>query len=69
MKLVEKAFIYVTQRKYPLGCSKNEKRTSKRKAERLKTNDGDLHVLYKKKERIMVSNYILLYMRRPDDVA
>ena len=63
MKLVEQAFFYVTQRKYPLGCSKNEKRSIKRKAERLQTNDGGL--LYKTKDGIMVSNYILkhtLYM-------
>ena len=60
MKLVEQAFIYVTRRKYPLGCSKNEKRSIRSKAERLKTRDGDL--LYKKKDRNMVSSYIYIYI-------
>ena len=27
MKLLEQAFIYITQQTYPLGCSKNEKRS------------------------------------------
>ena len=42
MKLVEQAFMYVTQRKYTLGCSKNEKRSIRREAKRLQTKDGDL---------------------------
>ena len=47
VKLVESAYIYLTKREYPLGCTKNEKRSIRRKAERLHVQDGILH--YKKK--------------------
>ena len=48
IKLVENAFVYITEKRYPLECSKNEKLSIRRKAERLQVKDGDL--LYKKKD-------------------
>ena len=46
--LLEKAYHYLTEKSYPLQCSKNEKRIIRRKAERLEVKDGVLH--YKKKD-------------------
>ena len=44
--LVEKAYLYLTEHRYPDGCSKNEKRIIRRKTSKFLVRDGDL--LYKK---------------------
>ena len=58
--LVENAYAYLTEKKYPDGCSKNEKRTIRRKAEQMAVRDGVLY--YKKKddkEVTYIASYIL----------
>ena len=44
--LVQKACTFLSERRYPDGCSKNEKRIIRRKALKFVVRDGDL--LYKK---------------------
>ena len=46
--LVEKAFLYARNKRYPENCTKNEKRCIRRKAERLVAKEGVLY--YKKKD-------------------
>ena len=46
--LVEKAYLYLTEKRYPIQCSKNDKRIIRTKAERLEVKDGVLY--YKKKD-------------------
>ena len=48
LKLVEHAFLYLTDKTYPPGCTKNEKRSIRRKAEKLVIVSGEL--FYKKKD-------------------
>ena len=40
--LVEKAYLYLTEQRYPDGCSKNEKRIIRRKTSKFVVRDGDL---------------------------
>ena len=54
--LVEKAYLYLTKATYPEGTSKNEKRSIRRKAERLKEQNGELY--YKKRGGVEVSKVI-----------
>ena len=46
--LVGNAFLYVTTKKYPADCTKNEKRCIRRKAERLVEKQGE--IFYRKKD-------------------
>ena len=45
--LVEKAYLYITKGNYPEGTTKNEKRSIRRKAERLTDRNGEIY--YKKR--------------------
>lgn len=51
--LVEKAYIKLTEGRYPEGASKNDKRSIRRKANTLAVQDGALY--YKKKDGKKVS--------------
>ena len=42
LTLVEKAYIYFTENRYLADCSKNDKRSIRRKAERLVERNGEL---------------------------
>ena len=57
LALVENAFVYLTKKTYPPGSSKNDKRTIRRKAERLTERDGE--IFYKKRGGSTVSLLIL----------
>ena len=48
LKLVEHAFLYLTDKTYPSECTKNEKRSIRRKADKLVIVSGEL--FYKKKD-------------------
>ena len=48
LKLVENAYQYITDKTYPPGSTKNEKRSIRRKAEKLVVVKGEL--LYRKKD-------------------
>ena len=48
LKLVEHAFLYLTDKTYPPECTKNEKRSIRRKADKLVIVSGEL--FYKKKD-------------------
>ena len=48
LKLVEHAFIYLSDKTYPPECTKNEKRSTRRKAKKLTIVSGELY--YKKKD-------------------
>ena len=45
--LIQKAFVYLTDKTYPEGSTKNEKRCIRKKAEKIVVLNGVLH--YKKK--------------------
>ena len=47
-ELVQKAFLYLKDKTYPEGCTKNEKRCIRRKAEKLVERNGVMY--YKKKD-------------------
>ena len=53
--LVERAYAYLTKGAYPEGATKNEKRSIRRKAERLKEENGELY--YKKRSGVKVSEF------------
>ena len=38
--LAEKAFIYLSENSYPINCTKNEKRSIRRRSERLRLCNG-----------------------------
>ena len=42
LKLVEHAFLYLNEKTYPPDCTKNEKRSIRRKAEKLVVVNGEL---------------------------
>ena len=46
--LAEKAFIYLTENSYPINCTKNEKRSIRRRSEKLRVCNGEF--LYKRKD-------------------
>jgi hypothetical protein len=54
--LVENAYLYLTKGAYPDGATKNEKRSIRRKAERLKEVNGELY--YKKRGGAEVSECV-----------
>ena len=54
LKLVENAYQYITDKTYPPGSTKNEKRSIRRKAEKLVVVKGEL--LYRKKDGNEVGN-------------
>ena len=43
--LVEKAYFYLTEKRYPADCTKNEKRSIRRKSEKLVVKAGRSSVL------------------------
>lgn len=47
-ELVQKAFMYLRDKTYPEGCTKNEKRCIRKKAEKLVARNGVMY--YKKKD-------------------
>ena len=53
LALIEKAFDYLTRKTYPPGCSKNDKRVIRRKAEKLEERNGE--IFYKKQGGSTVS--------------
>ena len=53
LALIEKAFNYLTRKTYPPGCSKNDKRVIRRKAEKLEERNGE--IFYKKRGGSTVS--------------
>ena len=65
LKLVEHAFYYITEKSYPPECTKNDKRSIRRKAEKLNVVKGEL--FYKKKDgneviKCCERNFIFVYM-------
>ena len=58
LKLVEHAFVYLTDKIYPPGCTKNEKRSIRHKAEKLTIISGELY--YKKKDGNEVCDLVLI---------
>ena len=58
LKLVEHAFVYLTDKIYPPGCTKNEKKSIRRKAEKLTIISGELY--YKKKDGNEVCDLVLI---------
>ena len=53
LALIDKAFEYLTRKTYPQGCSKNDKRVIRRKAEKLEERNGEM--FYKKRGGSTVS--------------
>ena len=47
--LIEKAYVYLTEKRYPDDCEKNEKRIIRKKAQKFVVRDGELQ--YKKSVR------------------
>ena len=47
--LIEKAYVYLTEKRYPDDCEKNEKRIIRKKAQKFVVQDGELQ--YKKSVR------------------
>ncbi len=56
--LVEIAFLYLTEKRYPHQCMKNDKKSIRRKAERLAVRDGDLY--YKQDGKEVRASYLIL---------
>ena len=61
--LVQQAYVYVTDKTYPEGCSENLKRVIRRKAKKFAVRDGELYY-YKKKGKVSLTcnKYILIFL-------
>ena len=59
--LIEKAYLKLTEDRYPEGSTKNERRSIRRKATTLAVEDGVLY--YKKRDgkKVLVLNYYVQY--------
>ena len=57
--LVEKAYCYLTNKTYPASCTKNDKRSIRRKSEKLVVKDGVLY--FKKKDGSEVRVAAVIY--------
>ena len=62
-ELLQNAFVYLTDKKYPENCSKNEKRCIRKKAQTLVVKEGVLY--YKKKSGDEVFFMPCMYLARP----
>ena len=51
--LIDEVYEYMTQRRYPLGCTEGRKRSIRRKATKFVLKDGELY--FKKKQKGKVS--------------
>ena len=51
-EFIQKAFLYLTDKTYPAGSTKNEKRCIRKKAEKFVIKNGEMH--YKKKDGVEV---------------
>ena len=52
IELVEEAYVYLTSKKYPNGCSDNRKRIIRKKSQKFLIENGEL--FYKQKQKGMV---------------
>ena len=52
LKLIEDACTYITLKEYPPSCTKDEKRSIRRKAEKLVVKDGEIFCKRQDKEVI-----------------
>jgi len=52
--LVQQAYVYVTDKTYPEGCSENLKRVIRWKAKKFAVRDGELYY-YKKKGKVSLA--------------
>ena len=59
--LLDKAYIYLTEGRYPNGCKGNEKRVIRRKAAKFVTRDGEL--LYKKTVRRLGGKKVCIFIQ------
>jgi hypothetical protein len=48
--LVQEAYIYLVEHRYPPNCSQQRKRTIRRKAEKFEVRDGELFIMKQKKQ-------------------
>ena len=58
--LIKDAVLYLQKKTYRVGASKNEKRITRRKAERFALEAGEL--LYTKKDKTKVTNYSQVHL-------
>ena len=51
IQLLEEAYVYLTEKKYPSGCSDVRKRVIRKKSQKFVVKDGELFYKQQKKER------------------
>jgi len=68
--LVQQAYVYVTDKTYPEGCSENLKRVIRRKAKKFAVQDGELDY-YKKKGKVSLvfNKYLSIFLERKARLA
>ena len=58
-RLLDDAVLYIRENKYREGCTKNEKRCIRRKAQRFSIEDGELLYTKKDKTKVLIITEIL----------
>ena len=58
--LVQEAYMYLTQQRYPLGCADSRKRSIRKKAAKFVVRDGELFFKKKKKNGKVLLPYWLV---------
>ena len=56
MQLLDEAYMYLTDKKYPPGCSDTRKRVIRRKAQRFVVDNGELFYKQQKKGKVCFDN-------------
>ena len=51
--LVDQVFLYLTEKRYPSGCTDVKKRTIRKKAKTFCAKEGELYYLRKRKGKVM----------------
>ena len=59
IELVEEAYVYLTSKKYPNGCSDNRKRIIRKKSQKFLIESGELFYKQKQKGKVKVSKLII----------
>ena len=52
LQLLEEAYVYLTEKKYPSGCSDIRKRVIRKKSQKFMVKDGELYYKQQKKGKV-----------------
>ena len=62
LQLLEEAYIYLTEKKYPPGCNDTRKRVIRKKAQKFVVDKGELLYKQQKKGKVWLRYIMLRYI-------